>query len=71
MAVLRPCSPLVVSPLVVTCFVGVTMLSGSLAYLSLERPWAYKRMSRVPRAVLDLFAGEAQSAQATDADPIP
>lgn len=60
----------VVTPLLVTCFVGVTVLSGSLAYLSLEKPWTYKRMSRVPRAVLGLFAGETQTVQATDADPI-
>ena len=60
----------VVTPLLVTCFVGVTALSGSLAYLSLEKPWTYKRMSRVPRAVLGLFAGDAQPIQAIDADPI-
>lgn len=60
----------VVTPLVVSCFAGVTVLSGSLAYLSLEKPRTYQRMSRVPRAVLGLFAGDAQPAQATDANPI-
>ncbi|MCH7870408.1 MAG: hypothetical protein IID33_01780 [Planctomycetes bacterium] len=60
----------VVTPLLVTCFVGITALSGSLAYLSLEKPSTYKRMSRVPRAVFGLFAGDAQPVQAIDADPI-
>ena len=50
----------VISPLVVACFIGMTVLSGSLAYLSLQRPWAYQRISRVPRAVFQLFAGTPQ-----------
>ena len=60
----------VVSPLVVTCFVAVTALSGSLAYLSLEKPRTYQRMSRVPRAFFNLFVGESPTAQSTDPDII-
>ena len=59
-----------ISPLVVMCFVGMTALSGSLAYLSLEQPSTYKRMSRVPRAVIDLFAGGSSPAPPSATDPI-
>ncbi len=62
----------VVSPLVIACFMGLTGLTGSMAYLSLERPSAYQRMSRVPRAVLQLFANTSEaSATATASDLLP
>lgn len=59
-----------ITPLVVLCFVGVTVMSGSLAYLSLEKPSTYKRMSRVPRAVINLFAGESTHSPTASTDPI-
>lgn len=51
----------VISPLVVAAFIGITAMSGSLAYLSLQRPWTYQRISQVPRAVIRLFAGTDQA----------
>ena len=45
----------VVTPLLVFVFVGLTGLSGSMAYLSLTRPWTYQRIRNIPQAALDLF----------------
>lgn len=50
---------MVVSPLVVVCFLFLTGLTGSMAYLSIEQPWTYQRLSRIPHAVANLFANEA------------
>lgn len=46
----------VVTPLVVVCFVALTGLSGSMAYLSIERPWTYEKLRKIPQAALRLFA---------------
>ena len=46
----------VVTPLVIICFVGLTSLSGSMAYMSIERPWTYQKLRRIPEAALRLFA---------------
>ncbi len=51
---------MVVSPLIVTGCLGLTVLSGSMAYLSLERPADYQRIAKIPHAVMNLFT-EAQS----------
>jgi len=52
---------MVVSPLVVVCFLGLTGLTGSMAYLSIEQPWTYQRLSRIPHAVMNLFTNEVNS----------
>jgi hypothetical protein len=48
----------VATPLVIICLVGLTGLTGSMAYLSIERPWTYEKMRKIPQAALRLFAGE-------------
>ncbi len=48
----------VLTPLVVACFIGLTGFTGSMAYLSLERPWAYQRIKGLPQAALHLFTGD-------------
>ena len=48
----------VIIPLMVFCFIGLTGLTGSMAYLSIERPWAYQKIRKIPQAALQLFAGE-------------
>ena len=55
---------MVVSPLIVTCCLGLTVLSGSMAYLSLERPADYQRIAKIPQAVINLFT----EAQTTDSE---
>lgn len=45
----------VVAPVIVAICIGVTGLSGSMAYLSINRPWAYEKIRRVPEAALQLF----------------
>lgn len=47
----------VLIPLVVVCFIGLTGLTGSMAYLSLEQPWTYQRLIKIPHAAIRLFAG--------------
>jgi len=60
----------VVTPLVIICFIGLTGLSGSMAYLSIERPWAYQKLRRIPEAALRLFADIPDThADATGAEP--
>jgi hypothetical protein len=46
----------VVTPMVVICFVALTSLTGSMAYLSIERPWTYQKLRKIPHAALRLFA---------------
>lgn len=47
---------MVVTPIVVFAFVGLVGIAGSMAYLSIEQPDTYVKLSRVPRAVFHLFA---------------
>ena len=47
----------VLIPLVVVCFIGLTGLTGSMAYLSLEQPSTYQRIIKIPHAAIRLFAG--------------
>lgn len=47
----------VLTPLVVVCFVAFTSLTGSMAYLSIEQPWTYQKIRKIPQAALQLFAG--------------
>lgn len=46
----------VVVPAMLTCCVGVTVGTGSLAYLSIQRPWTYERIRSIPQAALDRLA---------------
>jgi uncharacterized protein involved in exopolysaccharide biosynthesis len=46
------------TPLVIICFAGLAGLTGSMAYLSIERPRTYEKIRRIPEAALQLFAGE-------------
>lgn len=46
----------VVTPMVVVCFVALTSLTGSMAYLSIERPWTYQKLRKIPQTALRLFA---------------
>ena len=41
--------------MIVLCCLGVTGLTGSMAYLSLRRPWAYERIRSIPQVAIDLF----------------
>jgi len=45
----------VVAPLLVVGCLCVTGLTGSMAYLSLKRPWAYERIRSIPQTAIDLF----------------
>lgn len=45
----------VLSPVLVILFVACTGLSGSMAYLSITRPWTYQRIRNIPNAALNLF----------------
>ncbi len=46
---------MVLSPLVVVCFAGLTGLTASMAYLSIVQPSAYLKLSRIPQAFFNLF----------------
>lgn len=46
----------VLTPLVVACFIGCTGLAGSMAFLSIEQPWTYQKLRKIPEAALHLFA---------------
>ncbi|MBI3833600.1 MAG: hypothetical protein HY287_04630 [Planctomycetes bacterium] len=45
----------VASPLIVAACLSLTIMAGSLAYLSLTQPWAYQRMRSIPQAALEIF----------------
>jgi len=48
----------VATPAVVVCLIGLTGLAGSMAYLSIERPWAYQKVRKIPQAALQWFTEE-------------
>jgi len=50
-----------VAPLIVTMCVAVTGLTGSMAYLSINRPWAYEKIRKIPEAALQLFVDIPQN----------
>jgi uncharacterized protein involved in exopolysaccharide biosynthesis len=56
---------LVVTPLIVGLGLTLALTSGSMAYLSLNRPSTYQRLLGVPKAAVEFFAGETSSG-ATD-----
>lgn len=45
----------VLAPLVVGCFGGLATLAAAMAYLSLEKPWTYQKIRRLPEAAIQLF----------------
>ena len=53
----------VVTPLVVLACVGLMGVTGSLAYLSIQQPYTYERIQRIPRATLEFFAGTTPTPQ--------
>jgi uncharacterized protein involved in exopolysaccharide biosynthesis len=55
-------------PIVLTVCLGFAGISGSLAYLSLHQPSAYRKIQRIPQAALELLAiGTSPSKPAKDA----
>ncbi len=58
----------VVTPLLIVVCVGLTGLTGSMAFLSLTRPWTYERIRNIPQAALDLFIDSQKTT--TSATPI-
>lgn len=48
----------VVTPLIAICCVGLVGLTASMAYLSLEQPWTYQRVRKIPEAALRMFIGD-------------
>lgn len=53
----------VLTPIVVTCFVTLTLLTGAMAYLSIERPATFEKLRKFPEAAIHLFAGEPPSSK--------
>ncbi len=54
----------VVTPLVILCCLGLTGLTGSMAYLSLTQPWTYQKIRHIPEAALNLLIEQPTSPQA-------
>lgn len=46
---------LVVSPVLVLSCMAMTVLAGSMAYLSISQPWTYQSLRKIPNAALRLF----------------
>ncbi len=51
----------VVMPLVVVCCLGLTGLTGSMAYLSITQPWTYEKMRNIPDTALHFFVEDTPS----------
>jgi hypothetical protein len=45
----------VAAPLIMAACLGLTIMAGSLAYLSLTQPWTYQKMRSIPQAALEIF----------------
>jgi uncharacterized protein involved in exopolysaccharide biosynthesis len=45
----------VVNPLLILVCLGITGLTGSMAYLSLTQPWTYQKLRSIPQTALHLF----------------
>lgn len=58
----------VVLPAIVLVCLGVTGLTGSMAYLSIKRPWTYQRLRHIPDAAIDLFIDRGEENTESDAD---
>jgi len=57
----------VVTPLLILCCLGLTGLTGSMAYLSLTQPWTYQRIRNIPQAALNLLVEPARA----PVEPLP
>lgn len=55
----------VITPFLVLVCLGIVSATGSMAYLSIERPQTYERIQRIPRAAIDLLAGGAPAGHKT------
>jgi len=55
----------VVSPFLILCCLGLSGLTGSMAYLSIVQPWTYAKMRSVPQAAIRLFVADPQPEGAT------
>jgi len=53
----------VVTPVLVLCCLGLTGLTGSMAYLSITQPWTYQKMRNIPEAALHLFVEDSAAAR--------
>lgn len=49
----------VATPMILLLCLGAVGLTGSMAYLSIERPATYERIQRIPRSAIDLIADKA------------
>lgn len=58
----------VVVPILVGSCLALTGLTGAMAYLSIERPWAYKRFQQIPEAALQLFAGSVRESESPSSE---
>lgn len=47
----------VLVPIALSCILGLVAVTGSLAYLSITKPWTYQRIKEIPRNAFDLIAG--------------
>jgi uncharacterized protein involved in exopolysaccharide biosynthesis len=54
---------LVITPVIVLLLLGMTSLTGSMAYLSIERPWAYERIKKVPVAARQFLTGTTEDTE--------
>lgn len=51
----------VIAPLVLLFCVGLTGITGSMAYLSIQQPHTYKRIQDIPHSAFKLLAGPARA----------
>jgi len=51
----------VVTPLIIISLTAATGLSGSMAYVSLQRPWRYQQLQRIPQAAARFFGFAPES----------
>jgi hypothetical protein len=58
----------VVLPAIILVCLGVTGLTGSMAYLSIKQPWTYERLRHIPDAALDLFIDRGAASAETEID---
>lgn len=67
----RLVNKLVVAPLILACGLGITCLTGSMAYLSLSRPSTYQKLRGIPQAAIEFFAGDTTDCGLRIEPPIP
>jgi len=58
----------VITPLLILVCLGITGLTGSMAYLSLTQPWTYQKIRNIPQTALNLFV-ESKPDIVTEAPP--